>query len=70
MDQPGSANPLYVGLFFILRCLIPLVVMLGISYVLKRLGVIASPPAPPVDWNDNENYPPHTDEGGLVHAKH
>jgi len=60
---------MFVGLFFILRCLVPLVIMLGISYILRRLGVIATPPQPPSDWNDETNSPA-TNEGGLVHAKH
>lgn len=42
-----SANPIFVALFFILRCLIPLLVMLGISYLLRRLGLIVTPPQEP-----------------------
>jgi hypothetical protein len=70
MDQPSSTNPLFISLFFVLRCVVPLVIMFGISYVLRRLGVIARPPEPPAGWNDEETYPPTNDEGGLAHAKH
>lgn len=46
MDN-NSANPIIVALFFILRCLIPLLIMFGISYVLRRLGLIVPPPQEP-----------------------
>lgn len=72
MEEAGSTNPLLVGLFFILRCIIPLAIMLGISWLLKRLGVIAEPPKPPPDWNNgNVNNNNHLDsgEGGVAHAK-
>jgi hypothetical protein len=71
MDR-AAANPLLVGLFFILRCLVPLVVMLGISYILKKLGFIQPPPPPPTGWdngeNKNENDKPNH-SGGLAHGK-
>ncbi len=60
-----APNPILVPLMFILRCLVPLLVMLGISYLLKKLGFIApQPPAPP-DEADNENNV----NGGLAHGK-
>jgi hypothetical protein len=72
MEEAGNSNPLLVGLFFILRCIIPLAIMLGISYLLKRLGVIAEPPKPPPDWNNNNNNSNNNQlnpgEGGA-HAK-
>ena len=47
MNEP-SANPVIVGLLFILRCLIPLAILFGISYLFRRLGLVAeSPPEPP-----------------------
>ncbi len=50
-----SANPIFVALFFILRCLVPLLVMLGISYLLRRLGLIVPPPQEPdLDQNDSQ----------------
>ena len=50
---------------FILRCLVPLLVMLGISYLLKKLGFIATPPPAPPDEANNEN----NGNGGLAHGK-
>jgi hypothetical protein len=55
MDEPG-ANPAIVALLFLLRCLVPLAIMLGISYLLRRLGWITQPPPPP-DGN-GEAAPP------------
>ena len=58
-----------VSLLFILRCLVPLVIMLGISYILKRLGFIKEPPSRPPEGSasnvgkDNNN----TIEEGLQH---
>ena len=44
----SGADPLIVILLFLLRCLVPLLLMLGLSYLLRRLGLIAEqePPAP------------------------
>ena len=46
MDESG-ANPIIVALLFLLRCLVPLAIMLGVSYLLRRLGWITTPPPPP-----------------------
>jgi hypothetical protein len=48
-----NINPLYIILLYILRCLVPLGIMLGLSYLLHRLGLIKSPPRPPQNWNDS-----------------
>jgi len=71
MEEAGNSNSLVVGFFFILRCVIPLAIMLGLSYLLKRLGVIAEPPKPPPDWNNENNNDNHLNhgEGGVAHAK-
>ena len=71
MDR-SAANPLLVGLFFILRCLVPLFLMLGVSYILKKLGFIQAPPAPPAGWENgadekDNDTPNHS--GGLAHGK-
>jgi hypothetical protein len=71
MDK-ASTNPLLLGLFFIIRCLVPLLVMLGISYLLKRLGFIQPPSEPPSGWNNQEdeaNNDNHTNSGSLAHGK-
>lgn len=41
------ANPLVITLMFVARCVVPLFIMLGISYLLKRAGFIKEPPEPP-----------------------
>jgi len=46
MDE-GNANPIIIVLMFLARCLVPLVIMLGVSYLLRRLGLIKEPPPPP-----------------------
>ena len=49
-----TANPIYVALLCIARCFVPLVILFGISYLLRRLGVIAKPTPPPDDYNKKE----------------
>jgi len=36
----NSTGPVVIAFLFILRCLIPLVIMFGISYILQRLGLV------------------------------
>ncbi|MDI6695867.1 MAG: hypothetical protein QME21_12540 [Anaerolineales bacterium] len=77
MQETNNVSPLFVVLLFLLRCLLPLAIMFGISYLLKRLGWITEPPKPPKDWNNgdsnnnqsNNNNHLSQDEGGLAHAK-
>jgi hypothetical protein len=71
MEEASSSNPLLIGLFFVLRCIIPLAIMLGISYLLKRLGVSAEPPKPPPDWNNGNSNSTNLNPGeeGAAHAK-
>ncbi len=52
MDR-ASANPLIVVLFFVLRCIIPLVLMLGVSYLLRKLGLVAPPAQEPEERETN-----------------
>ena len=69
-DTP--ANPIWVPLLCVARCAIPLLVMLGISYLLKKFGLIAEPPQPPPDENDgnnNHNLTSGQGEGGMAHGK-
>ncbi len=50
-----SANPIYVALLFILRCLVPLAVLFGISYLLRKMGFVAvEAPEPPDEREDDE----------------
>lgn len=48
-----TTNPIFVGLLFILRCLVPLVILFGISYLLRRLGLVAETPEPPAGYDEN-----------------
>jgi hypothetical protein len=64
----ADGSPLFIAFFFILRCLVPLVVMLGISYILRRLKLIGEPSPPPPGWeNSNQNDSQNPGEGGLAH---
>jgi hypothetical protein len=62
-----NLNPVYIVFLYILRCLIPLGIMLGISYLLRRFGLIKPPPPPPPGWDGESN---HSDgnHGGLAHG--
>ncbi len=59
-------SPIIVALLFLVRCLVPLLLMLGVSYLLRRLGLIAPPPSPPPDRNDGNNG---NSNGGVAHGK-
>lgn len=54
MDN-SSANPLIITLLCLVRCLIPVVVILGISYLLKRLGLILPSHERPEESPTNES---------------
>jgi hypothetical protein len=61
-----NLNPLYIIFLYVLRCLVPLGIMLGISYLLRRFGFIKEPPPPPAGWDDESN---HNDaNGGLTNG--
>jgi hypothetical protein len=65
--QETSANPVFVALLCAARCLVPLLIMLGITYLLKKFGLIAEPPQPPPEQQNGNNN--HDSEGGLAHGK-
>jgi hypothetical protein len=50
-----TANPVFVALLCIGRCLIPLLILFGISYILRRLGVVAKPSPPPDEYQNSED---------------
>jgi hypothetical protein len=50
----ATANPLYVALLCIGRCVVPLVILFGISYLLRHFGVIAKPTPPPDEYQQSE----------------
>jgi hypothetical protein len=43
----SSASSFYMVLLFILRCFVPLAVLFGISYLLRRMGLVAIEPPEP-----------------------
>jgi hypothetical protein len=51
----ASANPIWVALLCVARCLVPLLIMLGVSYLLRRLGLVKTPPKPPQEYLDSDN---------------
>ena len=66
MDN-SQASPLIVVLLFLLRCLVPIIILMGVSYLLRKLGLISEPHVhKPHDQNDN-NTP--INQGGLHHDK-
>lgn len=62
-----AANPVIIGLMFLARCLVPLIIMLGISYLLRRFGLIKEPPPPPSSYEEGEDANA-AEEGGLVNG--
>jgi hypothetical protein len=68
-----AANPIIIVLMFIARFAIPLMIMLGVSYLLKKLGLIKEPPPPPNNRNHNDvsenGTLPNGTEGDLAHGK-
>lgn len=49
-----SANPIFVALLFFLRCVVPLAILFGVSYLLRKMGLVAiESPEPPDNRDDN-----------------
>jgi hypothetical protein len=51
----ASANPVYVAMLCIARCLVPLLLLFGISYLLRRFGVVAKPAPPTEEYQSSED---------------
>ena len=67
MDKANTSFA--VSLLFILRCLVPLAIMLGISYILRRLGFIKEPPSRPSNENNgNSGKKNNSNEEGFLHG--
>jgi hypothetical protein len=66
MDN-SPASPLFVILLFILRCLVPLIILMGISYLLRKFGLVSEPYKDPQE-NDGNNQNA-TGEGVVEHGK-
>lgn len=52
MDE---VNPIIIGLMFVLRCMVPLAIMLGVSYLLRHYGLITAPPPVPKELDNGNN---------------
>jgi hypothetical protein len=67
--EETGANPFIVLLLFLVRCLVPLALLLGLSYLLRRLGWIAEPTPPPgIPNGGQEQTPINQDEGDGRHV--
>ena len=62
--QDSVANPVVVVLLFLARCLVPVGLLLGFSYLLRRLGLVQGPPPPP---NKPDNS--QTSNEGMQHGR-
>jgi hypothetical protein len=51
----ASTNPIYVALLCIGRCLVPLIILFGISYLLRRFGIVAKPAPPTEEYQKSED---------------
>lgn len=63
----NDINPITILLMFGGRCLAPLLLMLGVSYILRRLGLIKEPPPPPDTMLQPEPNHNHIPSGGVAH---
>lgn len=57
-----AANPVFVAFLFILRCLVPLAVLFGISYLLRRLGLVTIESPEPPDETDTQDEDPNNNQ--------
>ena len=64
--EHANPSPLIIGLLFILRCALPLGILFGISYLLRRLGLIESPSSLK---EDSQGKNQHQRERGAPHDK-
>lgn len=63
--EETGANPVIVLLLFVVRCLVPLALLLGLSYLLRRLGWIAEPTPPPGISNGTQEQTPNNQDQGV-----
>jgi hypothetical protein len=55
-----STSSFFVVLLFILRCLVPLAILFGISYLLRRMGLVATETPEPYEKSEEK---PNEDSG-------
>ena len=60
-----TSSPLIVSLLCVLRCLVPVLILFGISFLLRHFGLITKPPPEPKE-EPNENN--QSGKGDLVHG--
>jgi hypothetical protein len=60
-----TSSPLIVPLLCVLRCLVPVLVLFGISFLLRHFGFITQPPPEPKEESKENN---HSGKGDLVHG--
>jgi hypothetical protein len=63
MNEPSTSS-FFVVLLFILRCLVPLAILFGISYLLRRMGLIAVETPEPYEEADEKS----TEDSGRTAA--
>jgi hypothetical protein len=62
MNETAS-NSVFVALLFILRCLVPLAILFGISYLLRRFGLVTiEAPEPPEEAEAQDEEPQTSDK--------
>jgi hypothetical protein len=49
-----TSNPFIVILLCLIRCLVPLLLLLALTYLLRRFGLIKDPPSRLNRWEDEE----------------
>jgi hypothetical protein len=65
-----TANPFFVALLFILRCLVPLAVLFSVSYLLRRMGlVVIDNPEPPDSERPDEDDEDEDEDSSLTEQK-
>lgn len=59
-----TVNPLIILGLFVVRCGVPLLIMLGLTYLFRRFGLIQEPKEPSEETQTEEKK-----NGGLAHGK-
>jgi len=64
-----TASSFFVVLLFILRCLVPLAILFGISYLLRRMGLVAIDTPDPDPYEKLEEKPTRDSSGTTAPPK-